>query len=309
VKRFKNILYILDGTMPKHLNSAERVAKLARQNEASVSAFIVDETTLLDELSLKISGRYNEIKQAILQQNTINIDRFLSHELWSGLDVRAEYSETSGFISIIQKVLRDKHDLVIKEETLDHGLDQLTMRLVRKCPCPVWVIKRSSENFRRIFAAIDVGEDSLEARALNKKIIELTHSLAENEHGEAHYLHAWELEHESMLTSPRFKVSPEEICEMKEKLNKKRMEELNFLLKETHIRHKTDNIHLREGKIEDVIKKGIVDLKIDVVVMGSLARSGIPGLLIGNQAEKTLNNIKCTVLIVKPDGFVSPVKL
>jgi universal stress protein E len=309
VKRFKNILYVLDGTMPNHLNSAERVARLARQNEASVSAFIVDETTLLDELSQKISGRYTEIKQAILQQNTINIDRFLGHALWSGLDVKAEYSKTSGFIPIIQKVLRDKHDLVIKEETLDHGLDQLTMRLIRKCPCPVWVIKRGSESFQRIFAAIDVGENSLEARALNKKIIELTHSLAQNEHGDAHYLHAWELEHESMLTSPRFKVSPEEICEMKEKLNKNCMEELIFLLKETHIRHKTDNIHLIEGKIEDVIKKGIADLKIDVVVMGSVARSGIPGLLIGNQAEKTLNNIKCTVLIVKPDGFVSPVTL
>lgn len=58
-----------------------------------------------------------------------------------------------------------------------------------------------------------------------------------------------------------------------------------------------------------MIKKGIVDLKIDVVVMVSIARSGIPGLLIGNQAEKTLNNIKCTVLIVKPDGFLSPVTI
>jgi len=53
----------------------------------------------------------------------------MNNEHWSGLDVKAEYSETSGFIPIIQKVLRDKHDLVIKEETLDHGLDQLRKKI------------------------------------------------------------------------------------------------------------------------------------------------------------------------------------
>lgn len=309
MKRFKNILYLLDEKTLSHLKSAETVARLARHNEASLSIIFVDETMVLDELSLKISRHYKGIRDEIRQKNQKRIDRFLGDELWNGLDVKSEYSGATDFISIIQKVLQDKHDLVVKEETLDHGIDQLTMRLVRKCPCPVWVIKRSSERFGRIFAAVDVEETSVEARALNKKILELTHSLAHREHGEAHYLHAWRLAHESMLTSPRFKVSPEEIHEMKEKIKKERLDELRFLLKANRIPHKADTIHLKEGKIEDVIKKGMVDLKTDVVVMGSVARSGIPGLLIGNQAENILNKIKCTVLIVKPDGFVSPVTL
>jgi nucleotide-binding universal stress UspA family protein len=53
----------------------------------------------------------------------------------------------------------------------------------------------------------------------------------------------------------------------------------------------------------------IRDLGVDVVVMGSVARSGIPGFLIGNKAEKILTTINCTVLTVKPDGFVSPITL
>ncbi|MBT8362313.1 MAG: universal stress protein, partial [Deltaproteobacteria bacterium] len=48
---------------------------------------------------------------------------------------------------------------------------------------------------------------------------------------------------------------------------------------------------------------------IDVVVMGSIGRSGIPGFLIGNRAEKILSNINCTVLTVKPDGFISPITI
>jgi universal stress protein E len=309
VKRFKNILYILDGTTLGQESSADKVATLARLNGARISTMIADETTLIDDLSLKISGRYTEIKQAIVRQNTESLERFLSHERWNDIDIEPKYSEANDFISIIQKVLRDKHDLVIKEETLDRGIDQLTMRLVRKCPCPVWVMKRGSADFRRILAAIDVGAENPEAIALNQKIIELTHSLAQRENGEAHYLHAWRLEHEVMLRSPRFRVSSEEIDEMKKQIKGERSEQLQYLLDHNHIPHTGSNTHLWEGGSQHVIKQAIVDLKIDVVVMGSVARSGIPGLLIGNKAEKTLNTINCTVLTVKPDGFVSPVTL
>jgi universal stress protein E len=214
VKRFKNILYILDETTLGQESSADKVATLARLNDARISTMIADETTLIDDLSLKISGRYTEIKQAIVRQNTENLERFLSHERWNDIDIDPKYSEANNFISIIQKVLRDKHDLVIKEDILDRGIDHLTMRLVRKCPCPVWVMKRGSADFKRILAAIDVGAEYSEARALNKKIIELTHSLAQRENGEAHYLHAWRLEHEAMLRSPRFKFSQKEVDQM-----------------------------------------------------------------------------------------------
>jgi len=43
--------------------------------------------------------------------------------------------------------------------------------------------------------------------------------------------------------------------------------------------------------------------------MGTLSRTGISGLLIGNTAEKVLRQVDCSVLIVKPDGFITPVKL
>ncbi len=46
---------------------------------------------------------------------------------------------------------------------------------------------------------------------------------------------------------------------------------------------------------------------VDLIVMGSVARTGIPGFIIGNTAELILGQVKCSVLVVKPDGFVSPV--
>ena len=41
--------------------------------------------------------------------------------------------------------------------------------------------------------------------------------------------------------------------------------------------------------------------------MGTVCRTGIAGFFIGNTAEKTLQQVDCSVLMVKPEGFVSPV--
>jgi nucleotide-binding universal stress UspA family protein len=43
--------------------------------------------------------------------------------------------------------------------------------------------------------------------------------------------------------------------------------------------------------------------------MGTVARTGIPGLIIGNTAEAILDQITCSVLAAKPPGFVTPVTL
>jgi nucleotide-binding universal stress UspA family protein len=43
--------------------------------------------------------------------------------------------------------------------------------------------------------------------------------------------------------------------------------------------------------------------------MGTIARSGVTGLLMGNTAERVFGHVNCSVLAVKPAGFVSPVKL
>jgi nucleotide-binding universal stress UspA family protein len=48
---------------------------------------------------------------------------------------------------------------------------------------------------------------------------------------------------------------------------------------------------------------------IDLLVMGTVCRTGIAGFLIGNTAEEVLNQVDCSVLTVKPEGFETPVTL
>lgn len=66
-------------------------------------------------------------------------------------------------------------------------------------------------------------------------------------------------------------------------------------------------MRLPRGDPRETIPALARELKADLVVMGTLARTGIAGFIIGNTAESILDHIGCSVLAVKPDGFVSPV--
>lgn len=73
--------------------------------------------------------------------------------------------------------------------------------------------------------------------------------------------------------------------------------------------HADDNLtmSLVKGQAEIALGEIIAKKKPDIVVMGTVARTGLPGLLIGNTAENVLRRIKCSILAVKLRGFISPV--
>ena len=68
-------------------------------------------------------------------------------------------------------------------------------------------------------------------------------------------------------------------------------------------------LHVIEGDATHVVPSLASQLDADLIVMGTVARTGIAGFFIGNTAESILTSIDCSVLAVKPPGFVSPVKL
>ena len=66
-------------------------------------------------------------------------------------------------------------------------------------------------------------------------------------------------------------------------------------------------LHLLKGDASIVIPQLVTKLNVDVLVMGTVCRTGIPGFIIGNTAERVLDAVKCSMFAVKPEGFVSPV--
>ncbi len=309
MKRFKNILFIVEDDHDKN-TVTEKVINLARLNDAEVLVTRIPDESYFDTFSHLFPERMRELDSILKEHDHTAINRVVNDPRWGDVKVSGALIPGRGFISVVRQVLRAKHDLVIKGGKLDEGVDQLAMRLIRKCPCPVWVIRKThTGDFRRILAAVDIGSGNEETDALNKKIVQLASSLAQREKGEAHYMHSWRLEFEMMMQGPRLNVKPEELFEFKKTLRVQRETGLQRLLEQSDIHPLAGNVHLIEGDTRMVIPDLLERLQVDVLVMGTIGRSGIPGLLIGNMAEKILSKINCTVLTVKPDGFVSPVTL
>jgi nucleotide-binding universal stress UspA family protein len=66
-------------------------------------------------------------------------------------------------------------------------------------------------------------------------------------------------------------------------------------------------MHVVRGQPFEVISD--FTTRVDIAVLGTLSRSGIAGVLIGNTAERVLRNVDCSVIAVKPHGFESPIRL
>ena len=68
-------------------------------------------------------------------------------------------------------------------------------------------------------------------------------------------------------------------------------------------------VYMLNGEAGRLIPALAAAREVELIVMGTVSRSGVAGLLIGNTAEKVLNQVDCSVLTVKPDDFITPVKL
>jgi universal stress protein E len=242
------------------------------------------------------------------------------------IDIKTKILNGVHFLEIIREVLRNNRDLVIKipesRDWLRHLFGSDDMHLLRKCPCPVWLIKPEvSKTFRRILAAVD-GEDSypeaeLKTRnMINRQIIEMASSLAISEFAELHIVTVWDAVGESFMRRAFSDMSEVKIVNYIDRArmqHKKNMETLfdevcNTVSKDA-MNYLKPQMHLVKSWARKEIPELTKHIEIDLIIMGTVVRTGIPGFIIGNTAETILNQINCSVLAIKPPGFITPITL
>lgn len=84
--------------------------------------------------------------------------------------------------------------------------------------------------------------------------------------------------------------------------------EVDKLLRTANVKTPKHRIHLVKGDATEVIPELTRGRRIDLLIVGTLSRTGIAGWLIGNTAEKLLRRVDCSVFVVKPDGSILPVR-
>ena len=69
-----------------------------------------------------------------------------------------------------------------------------------------------------------------------------------------------------------------------------------------------DHCHVKEGMPEDVLPAMAESLDAEMVIIGTIGRTGFSAAIIGNTAEHVIDRLDCDVLAVKPADFVSPLQ-
>ncbi|MDZ7711689.1 MAG: hypothetical protein U5L06_00545 [Rhodovibrio sp.] len=64
----------------------------------------------------------------------------------------------------------------------------------------------------------------------------------------------------------------------------------------------------RRGNPRSAIPRAVGDTGRGPAGLGTVARTGVPGLIIGNTAEDVLNSVDIGIVAAKPPGYVSPVQ-
>lgn len=241
-------------------------------------------------------------------------------QVMPGRAVALSVSVGKAYLEIIRHVARSECDFVVKTAEPLSGLDRFLFastdqHLLRKCPCPVWLqTPTASTRPRRILAAVDLDvPDAAEPEtltALNRRVVDAACMIADAPDAEIIVLHAWEAVGEGMVWafSGGSDATTSADRYVDEILASRHDAMARFLAQvKGRIGSKPRLIpHLERGTPQTVIHEQSRALCADLVVMGTVARTGLTGVFIGNTAENIINSLECPVLAVKPDGFVSP---
>ena len=311
MQRFKNILFVTDAITGKE-EPLERAVTLARRNGARVTVIDVVEKLSRDTQMLIPSMHPKDIEEMRTQGRMRWLEVLISLVEHEDIRLTPKILWGTPFLEIIREVMLNQHDLVMITAEGKGGLKErlfgsTTMHLMRKCPCPVWVLKPTQrQSYARILAAVDPSDD--ERNALNEKILELGSSLAEMEGSELHIVHTWTPIKVWGLGAGE-EYGPEMVDEIVRETQEAHEKCLAELLGKYDLAQLKHQVHLLKGEAGALIPALAKQKEIDLIVMGTVCRTGIPGFFIGNTAETVLQHVDCSVLTVKPDRFVTPVTL
>jgi nucleotide-binding universal stress UspA family protein len=290
----------------------ERAVDLALRNRGRLTV-----TGVLPELPRHMQLHLTPInpdvvRKIVLRELRARLEKFVEPVRQKPLRLTVETRYGTPFLEIIRAVLRDQRDLVMLTaegtgELQERLFGSTSLHLMRKCPCPVWVLKPGPQTrFARILAAVDPRDP--EHDALNIKIMELATSLAAQEQSELHIMHAWTLPYEERLRN-RGSLPKQQLDGMVEQARAEHQARLDALLAKFPLNELKHEVHLIKWPADTAIDHVARMQRVDVIVMGTVCRTGIAGFFIGNTAETVLRDVTCSVLAVKPDGFVTAVKV
>ncbi len=307
MKRFKRILVATDTRLESQpvLYTA---AEVAINNKASLKIVdVVPDLSWAARLSLQ---DHEHVQDLLRQEKTQRLESLAAPIRDRGIEVETKLLEGKTSVEIVREVLRGEHDLVVavaKGSNSRHSgfFGNTARRLLRHCPSAVWLVApETGPHVKHIVACVDTSTDDPLDAELNDKVFELASSISTFQNSKFSVLHAWLMQDESLLST---RLKPKLLAQYETKDREYRERLLDKFLRQHDSSRAAENVHVVKGKTPEVVSNFVRDNYVDLVVMGTIARSGLTGLLMGNTSEEVLDQINCSVLTVKPYSFKTPI--
>lgn len=212
-----------------------------------------------------------------------------------------------GWIKLIREVLKFHYDLVVIGTRHEGLMDRIlfgstAIKLLRKCPCPVWVAKPSEG---RGLSSVLVAHD---LRPVGRQALNLGVALARSYDLKLSVIHG--VEHVSAADPAGIGIALPDADHLHKEARERIVMDLELAQDETKAPPQdraTVDITIVNGSPENAILKTIDENSVDLLIMGTIGRAGIRGVFTGNTAERLLPRLQCSLLAIKPDEFQCPI--
>ena len=195
----------------------------------------------------------------------------------------------------VEAVLRDGIDLVVKtgnrSETLFYT--PTDWQLLRRCPVPVLIASnRLRRRSRCILATIDAGSTDQIQVELNRKVLAAAARLGALLNAQVHVAYV----------VPVSTVAKDLDLIDADALEREARKKLGPPLAATAGKYgiPAEHIVIKAGQPDRVLSSIAARLKTDIVVMGTVGRTGICGKLLGNTAEQVMHRLHASMLALRP---------
>ncbi|MFM7968541.1 universal stress protein UspE [Aeromonas sp. A-5] len=306
--KYQNILVVINPEEERQI-ALERAVKVAELDENAHLTLLLTIYDFSYEMTAMLSvDERQEMRHGVISQRREWLDEILTPYRAQGIDCEVKVVwHNRPFECVIQEVLEQRHDLVVKA-THHHSFLQTFIftptdwHLLRKCPCPVLLVKEGhwqagrqhhrrhqllkrrprSETAQR--TDHPGGSDIAELLGSNLYLVNTYPGTPVNvaielpEFDPNAYNEAIRKHHESLLLAHADKFG---------------------------IGHLWTRV--AEGLPEEVLPDMAEELKATLMIMGCVGRTGLSAALLGNTAEHVIDRLSCDILILKPADYSCPV--
>ncbi|QDU28923.1 Universal stress protein E [Anatilimnocola aggregata] len=192
-------------------------------------------------------------------------------------------------------VLAGAHAMTVWQELF---VGSTAKRLIHICPAPVWIVR--PEHVSQPAAILTATDFS----PVSRRAVDVASSLAHVAKAPLHMLHVVD----SMDVPEDIFSKLSEGKSLRNEINEAAKQRFDEFISALGVQGDL-RPHLTWGTPWKEINRISDQLQIDLLVVGSIGRSGITGMFMGNTAERLLACCRSSLLTVKPANFLCPIPL